>query len=79
MALQAEATMLPLPLQGPIDFISLRWRFAHLRGERLHRYRAAAVARILKLAVERSAFYRELYAGGTWVTCVRCPPSTRPG
>ena len=55
--------MLPLPLQGPIDFISLRWRFAHLRGERLHRYRAAAVARILKLAVERSAFYRELYAG----------------
>ena len=55
--------MLPLPLQGPIDFISLRWRFAHLRGERLHRYRAAAVARILTLAVERSAFYRELYAG----------------
>lgn len=55
--------MLPLPLQGLIDFIGLRWRFAYLRGERLQRYRAAAVARILELAVERSAFYRELYAG----------------
>jgi len=55
--------MLPLPLQGLVDFIGLRWRFAYLRGERLQRYQAAAVTRILKLAVERSPFYRELYAG----------------
>ncbi len=34
--------MLPLPLQGLVDFIGLRWRFEHLRGERLQRYQLSA-------------------------------------
>ncbi len=55
--------MLPMPLQGLVDFVGLRWRFAHLRGESLQRYQKTAVARVLSLVVERSAFYRELYAG----------------
>lgn len=54
---------LPLPVQGLVDFIGLRWRFANLRGERLQRYRAQAFKRIVALAVEHSAFYRALYAG----------------
>lgn len=57
--------MLPLMLQGLVDFFGLRWRFAHLRGERLRRYQAAACTRIVELELERSAFYRELYAGRT--------------
>lgn len=55
--------MLPLLLQGLVDFIGLRWRFAHLRGEGLRRYQAAACRRIVGLAVAQSPFYRALYAG----------------
>lgn len=55
--------MLPLPLQGLVDFVQLRWRFAHLRSERLARYQRAALARLVRLAVARSPFYRDHYAG----------------
>ena len=55
--------MLPLPLQGLVDFIGLRWRFKHLRGERLQRYQLNAIARMVNLAMARSPFYGELYAG----------------
>ncbi len=55
--------MLPMPLQGLADFARLRWRFAHLRGERLARFQRDEVARIVRLAVQRSGFYRRRYAG----------------
>ena len=54
--------MLPVPLQGVIDFVGLRWRFAHLGGERLRRYQQISLQRLLRLVVDRSPFYRDLYA-----------------
>lgn len=55
--------MLPPPLQGIADFAGLRWRRAHLKGQGLRAYQQKSLARLLRLATEGSAFYRELYAG----------------
>ena len=54
--------MLPVPLQGVVDFVGLRWRFAHLAGERLRKYQQISLQRLLRLVVDRSPFYRDLYA-----------------
>jgi putative adenylate-forming enzyme len=50
-------------LQGIADFAALRWRFAHLRGERLRAYQQKALGRLVRYATTNSPFYRELYAG----------------
>lgn len=50
-------------LQGIADFASLRWRFAHLRGQRLRAYQRRALGRLVRFAIARSPFYRQLYAG----------------
>jgi len=55
--------MLPASIQGPVDFATLRWRFAHLRGHRLRRFQERALRRLVHRAIVGSAFYRELYAG----------------
>jgi len=50
-------------LQGIVDFASLRWRFAHLRGPRLRAYQRRVLGQLLRFAMARSPFYRQLYAG----------------
>jgi putative adenylate-forming enzyme len=54
--------MLPALIQGPVDFATLRWHFAHLRGSRLVRFQENALRRLVRLAIARSPFYREFYA-----------------
>lgn len=74
MMLASRATMLNSPLrrllhglwlglQGLTDFLLLRYRRRFLRGARLQRFQQRAAQRLVRYAVEHSAFYRELYAG----------------
>ena len=55
--------MPPAPLQGIADFARLKWRFAHLRGDRLQRFQRKECGKLLSLAMRDSPFYGDLYAG----------------
>jgi putative adenylate-forming enzyme len=55
--------MPPAPLQGIADFSRLKWRFAHLRGERLRHFQRRECGRLVSLALRKSPFYGDLYAG----------------
>lgn len=49
--------------QGVADFVRLKHQFSTLQGDRLRAYQKRACADLVRFAVERSAFYRDLYQG----------------
>lgn len=50
-------------VRGLWDFARLKWWFWWLRGDRLRRFQRRRVDAMVRLAVERSPFYRRLYEG----------------